>query len=56
MDRRQVVKGAAAMMAAASMNIRPVEGGNRRAYDFDDPAQALDALVKMRGDFSRNHE
>jgi hypothetical protein len=40
------------MMAAASINIRPVEGRNRKAYDFNDPAQALDALVKMRGDLT----
>lgn len=40
------------MVAAASVNIRGVEGGSRRAYDFADPAQALEAMVKMRGDLS----
>ena len=54
MDRRQALKGAAVVMAAASMNIRDTEGAahHRAPLDFGDPQQALEALVKMRGDLS----
>lgn len=57
MDRRQVLKGAAAVMATTSVGLAGNESRAQQAsvgmlYDLSDPAQALDALVKMRGDLT----
>ena len=55
MDRRTALKGAATLLAATSLPRLDASGGGASngaapLFDLDDPAQALDALVKMRGD------
>ncbi len=57
MDRRTVLKGTAALLASASLRL-PEAGGDEAAaavdplYDLEIPEQALEALVKMRGDLT----
>jgi len=55
MDRRTAIKGAAALLAAAHLGPREARASASSAaadplYDLDVPEQALEALVKMRGD------
>jgi hypothetical protein len=57
MDRRTALKGAATLVASASLNTLKAGGAesdaaNRQHFDLDVPEQALDALVKMRGDLT----
>lgn len=55
MDRRTAIKGAAALLAAAQLGPQGARASAPSSaaeplYDLDVPEQALDALVKMRGD------
>ena len=54
MDRRTAIKGAAALLAAAHLSPPEARGSAPREplFDLDVPEQALDALVKMRGDLA----
>jgi len=57
MDRRSALKGAAAMLAAASVRLSDADdsdstGSMTPIYNFDVPEQGLEALVKMRGDLT----
>ena len=57
MDRRTALKGAAAMLATAAVRVPELEAarpstGGPPAYDLSVPEQAMDALVKMRGDLT----
>ncbi len=56
-DRRTALKGAAALLAAANLPYTEIAGatpaaGGGQLYDLSIPEQALDALVKMRGDLT----
>jgi len=57
MDRRNALKGAAAVMAAAHLrapdaHAAEATSASGRLYDLKVPEQALEALVKMRGDLT----
>jgi hypothetical protein len=57
MDRRTALKGAATLLASASLGAQRVDGleldaTSRQLFDLDVPEQALEALVKMRGDLT----
>ena len=57
MDRRSALKGAAAVLAAATVRLPTIEAAGELAtthqlFDLDVPEQAMDALVKMRADLT----